>query len=162
MRPDRDAHPRLAILGQLEARLIEADLVVMGDLNEGSWPPPVESGPWLNRAMRLHLGMPPAEQAIGIAAHDFLAVAGAPELVLSRAAKDENGAPTVPSRWIARLQALLAAAGRQAATAPDPPSPTGRDGSICPPATPGRCRARGPARLPPPGPGSSGPRTSSG
>ena len=120
VRPDRDAHPRLAILGQLEARLVEADLVVVGDLNEGSWPPPVESGPWLNRAMRLHLGMPPAEQAIGMAAHDFLAVAGAPELVLSRAAKDENGAPTVPSRWIARLQALLTAAGRQDATAPDP------------------------------------------
>ena len=37
-------HPRLAILGQLEARLIEADLVVLGDLNEGSWPPPVEVG----------------------------------------------------------------------------------------------------------------------
>jgi ATP-dependent helicase/nuclease subunit B len=120
VRPDRDAHPRLAILGQLEARLVEADLVVVGDLNEGSWPAPAESGPWLNRAMRLHLGMPPAEQAIGMAAHDFLAVAGAPEFVLSRAVKDENGAPTVPSRWIARLQALLAAAGREGATVPDP------------------------------------------
>lgn len=120
VRPERDAHPRLAILGQIEARLIEADLVVLGDLNEGSWPPPVDSGPWLNRAMRLHLGMPPAEQAIGIAAHDFLAVAGTPELVLSRAAKDTNGAPTVPSRWISRLQAVLAAAGEQQAVRADP------------------------------------------
>ncbi len=120
VRPDRDAHPRLAILGQLEARLIEADLVVIGDLNEGSWPPPVEAGPWLNRAMRQHLGMPPAEQAIGIAAHDFLTVAGTGELVLSRAAKDENGAPTVPSRWISRLRALLAASGCEGAVMAQP------------------------------------------
>jgi ATP-dependent helicase/nuclease subunit B len=120
VRPNRDGHPRLAILGQIEARLIDTDLVVLGDLNEGSWPPPVEAGPWLNRAMRLHLGMPPAEQALGIAAHDLLAVAGTPELVLSRAAKDANGAPTVPSRFIARLQALLAAANREGGIAADP------------------------------------------
>ena len=135
------AHPRLAILGQLEGRLVEADLVILGGLNEGSWPPAAESGPWLNRAMRASLGLPPAEQAIGIAAHDFLAVAGAPEVVLSRAAKDENGAPTVPSRWLARLQALLTATGdrgsasrprdrRLGATArsarPAPPRPAAR------------------------------------
>ncbi len=120
VRPDAAGHPRLAILGQIEARLVEADLVVVGDLNEGSWPPPVDAGPWLNRAMRQHLGMPAAEQAIGIAAHDFLAVAGAAELVLSRAVKDQNGAPTVPSRWLVRLQALLAAAGRADAAAADP------------------------------------------
>ena len=91
MRPDRPAHPRLAMLGQLEGRLVDADLVILGGLNEGSWPPAPESGPWLNRAMRAGLGLPPAEQAIGIAAHDFLAAAGARELVLSRAAKDEHG-----------------------------------------------------------------------
>ena len=120
VRPEGGGHPRLAILGQLEARLVEADLVILGDLNEGSWPPPVDAGPWLNRPMRRELGMPPAEQAIGIAAHDLLAVAGVPELVLSRAVKDAGGAPTVPSRWLVRLQALLAAAGRKDAVAPDP------------------------------------------
>ena len=120
VRPEAAGHPRLAILGQLEARLVEADLVILGDLNEGSWPPPVDSGPWLNRAMRRQLEMPPAEQAIGIAAHDLLAVAGVPELVLSRAVKDAGGAPTVPSRWLVRLQALLAAAGRKDTVAPDP------------------------------------------
>ena len=78
VRPDRPAHPRLAVLGQIEGRLVDADLVILGGLNEGIWPPAPESGPWLNRAMRAGLGLPPAEQAIGIAAHDFLAAAGAP------------------------------------------------------------------------------------
>jgi len=31
-------HPRLAILGPLEARLQRFDLVVLGGLNEGAWP----------------------------------------------------------------------------------------------------------------------------
>ena len=118
VRPDRDAHPRLAILGQLEARLVEADLVVMGDLNEGSWPPPVESGPWLNRAMRLHLGMPPAEQAIGMAAHDFLAVAGAPR---ARAQPGGQGRERRAHRAVALDRAAAGAAhGR---------GPAGRNGT---------------------------------
>ena len=111
VRPDRPAHPRLMVLGPIEGRLIDADLVILGGLNEGIWPPALESGPWLNRAMRAGLGLPPAEQATGIAALDFLAAADAPEVVLSRAAKDENGTPAVASRWLVRLQALLTAAG---------------------------------------------------
>ncbi|HVG88159.1 MAG TPA: double-strand break repair protein AddB, partial [Gaiellales bacterium] len=114
VRPDRPAHPRLAVLGQLEGRLVDADVVILGGLNEGSWPPAPDSGPWLNRAMRAGMGLPPAEQAIGIAAHAFLAAAGARELVLSRAAKDEHGTPTVASRWLVRLQALLSATGSPA------------------------------------------------
>lgn len=109
VRPGYHGHPRIAILGQLESRLIQADLVLVGGLNEGAWPPAVDSGPWLNRAMRSQLGLPPVEQAIGFAAHDFLMSACAPEVALSRAAKDENGAPTTPSRWVARLNAVLKA-----------------------------------------------------
>jgi ATP-dependent helicase/nuclease subunit B len=114
VRPDRPAHPRLMVLGQIEGRLVNADLVILGGLNEGIWPPVLESGPWLNRAMRAGLGLPPAEQATGIAAQDFLTAASAREVVLSRAAKDENGTPTVASRWLVRLQALLKAAGTAA------------------------------------------------
>lgn len=120
VRPRPGSQGRVAILGQLESRLVQADLVILGGLNEGAWPPAVESGPWLNRAMRRRLGLPPVEQAIGFAAHDFLSNASAPEVVLSRAAKDEHGAPTTPSRWLARLGAVLAAAGGHAAVAPSP------------------------------------------
>jgi ATP-dependent helicase/nuclease subunit B len=109
VRPRQPAHPRIAVLGQLESRLVQADLVLVGGLNEGAWPPTVDSGPWLNRTMRSQLGLPPVEQAIGFAAHDFLMSACAPEVVLSRASKDENGAPMTPSRWVARLNAVLRA-----------------------------------------------------
>ena len=105
------AHPRVAILGQLESRLIRADLVLIGGLVEGVWPRRPESGPWLNRAMRKSLGLPAVEQEIGIAAHDFAMCAAAPEVVLARAASDEAGAPTTPSRWLARLSAVLEVTG---------------------------------------------------
>lgn len=111
VRPTRPGHPRVAILGPLESRLVQADLVIVGGLNEGVWPRRADAGPWLNRAMRAQLGLPPVEQAIGAAAHDLVALGCAPEVVLTRARKDELGAPTTPSRWLERLEATLRAAG---------------------------------------------------
>src|SRR5262249_25963480 len=45
VRPQRPRHPRLAILGQIESRLADADLVILGGLNEGVWPAAVDTGP---------------------------------------------------------------------------------------------------------------------
>jgi ATP-dependent helicase/nuclease subunit B len=61
VRPRGRSHPRLMILGQLEARLVEADSVVVAGLNEGTWPRTAEPGPWLNRHLRKALGLPPVE-----------------------------------------------------------------------------------------------------
>lgn len=112
------AHPRLAILGRFESRLVSADLVCVGGLVEGSWPEAAESGPWLDRRMRAALKLPPVEQAIGFAAHDFVQAASAPEVVLSWSEKDELGQPRAPSRWLVRLQAVLARARAQESVRP--------------------------------------------
>jgi ATP-dependent helicase/nuclease subunit B len=110
VRPRFGRHPRLAIWGLLEARLQQADLLVLGGLNEGTWPPRVESDPWLSRPMRRDFGLPPPERRVGSAAHDFAQALGAPRVVLTRAMRVE-GAPTVPSRWLLRLDTVLRAAG---------------------------------------------------
>jgi ATP-dependent helicase/nuclease subunit B len=120
VRPRAPKHPRLSIWGELEARLQHTDLLLLGGLNEGSWPHTVDPGPWLNRTMRAQLGLPPIERRLGLAAHDFVQAACAPEVLLSRAEKDANGNPTVPSRWLVRLQTLLAAQDASAAPAADP------------------------------------------
>ena len=57
--------------------------------------------------MRAALGLPSPEEKIGYAAHDFTSFLGAPRVFLTRAQKID-GVPTVPSRWLMRLQALLA------------------------------------------------------
>jgi ATP-dependent helicase/nuclease subunit B len=57
--------------------------------------------------MRAALGLPSPEEKIGYAAHDFTSLLGAQRVYLTRAEKID-GVPTVPSRWLMRLQALLA------------------------------------------------------
>jgi ATP-dependent helicase/nuclease subunit B len=105
LRPAFGKHPRLAILGPLEARLQSFDLVIMGGLNEGTWPAAAGTDPWLSRPMRAQLGLDSPERRIGLAAHDFATLACAPQVVLTRALK-ADGAPTVASRWLQRLQQL--------------------------------------------------------
>ncbi len=100
-------HPGIAIWGTLEARVQSADLVLLGGLNEGTWPRLPGPDPWLSRAMRRSLGLPSPERVIGLSAHDFQQAAGAARVVLSRAIRDAE-APTVPSRWLLRLQNLMA------------------------------------------------------
>ena len=96
---------RIRIFGPLEARLQLIDLIVLGGLNEATWPPDVRSDPWLSRPMRLALGLDLPERRVGLAAHDFAQALGAKEVVLARAVKS-NGAPTVASRFLQRIAAL--------------------------------------------------------
>lgn len=106
VRPQRPAHPRLSIWGPLEARLQQADTIILGGLNDGTWPRHEETDPWLNRAMQADIGLAPPERRTGLSAHDFAQLMGARKVVLARAAK-VDGVPTVPSRWLLRLTALL-------------------------------------------------------
>ena len=106
VRPHVAVHPRLSIWGPYEARLQQPDLVILGALNEGTWPKAADPGAWLNRPMRAKLGLPSPEVAIGRAALDVTGLLGAREVVLTRASR-VDGAPTVPSRWLMRLDALL-------------------------------------------------------
>lgn len=106
VRPQYGAHPRLSIWGLLEARLQQADLVVLGGLNEGTWPPDPATDPWMSRPMRADFGLAPPERRIGLTAHDFAQGFAAPEVVLTRATRTD-GSPTVPARWLTRLETLL-------------------------------------------------------
>jgi ATP-dependent helicase/nuclease subunit B len=103
-------HPRLSILGSIEARLFHADVMILGGLNEGTWPPDIEMDPWLNRPMRKDLGFPSPERRIGLAAHDFSQAFASPKVYLTRALK-VDGTPTLACRWLERLDAYLKGCG---------------------------------------------------
>ena len=105
VRGPQRSHPRLKILGLLEARLLDADLIVLAGLDETVWPPQPRSDPFLNRPMRTQIGLTPPERRIGQSAHDFAMAIGAPRVLLTRAAK-RGGTPTVASRFLQRLGAL--------------------------------------------------------
>ncbi|MGI8569142.1 MAG: double-strand break repair protein AddB [Methylocella sp.] len=99
------AHPRLQILGLIEARLIDADVMLLGGLDETVWPPQARTDAFLNRPMRAALGLTPPERKLGQTAHDFAQAMGKGKMILSRARK-RDGAPVVTSRFLQRLAAL--------------------------------------------------------
>ncbi|HEU4704615.1 MAG TPA: double-strand break repair protein AddB, partial [Sphingomicrobium sp.] len=88
VRPPYGGHPRLFIWGLLEARLQQADLMVLGGLNEGVWPALPAPDPWLAPKIRSNLGMPGLDFRTGLAAHDFASALGAPAVLVTRARRD--------------------------------------------------------------------------
>jgi ATP-dependent helicase/nuclease subunit B len=110
MRAVHTANPRLNILGPLEARLINADLIILGGMNEGAWPPDAGFDPWMSRPMRKNFGLPAPEFRIGLSAHDFAQLACAPQVMLTRSLRS-GGTPTVPSRFLLQIDAVLRATG---------------------------------------------------
>jgi len=112
-------HPQVEILGLLEARLLDFDLVVLGALDETIWPQAADPGPWMSRPMRRDFGLPSPELRIGrVAADYFQLAAGSVRVVLSRAAR-RGGSPTVPARWLTRLETLLKGQGLAVEPAPE-------------------------------------------
>jgi len=103
-------HPRLRILGALEARLLRADRLVLAGLEDGVWPRGAAIDPFLSRPMRRRLGLPSPERRLGLTAHDFAQAACAPEVVMVHSQRRE-GAPAVESRWLWRLRTLARGAG---------------------------------------------------
>ncbi|MET0247346.1 MAG: double-strand break repair protein AddB [Sphingomonas sp.] len=105
VRPPQGGHPRLSILGLIEARLQTADLMILAGLNEGVWPGLPAPDPWLAPRIRADLELPGLERRIGLSAHDLAGALGAPQVLLTRARRDAS-APTIASRFWLRILAL--------------------------------------------------------
>ena len=105
VKPTMAGDNRVAIWGALEARLQSVDTLVIGGLNEGSWPRRAVPDRFMSRTMKAGLDLDPPERRIGQSAHDFLMSVGGAEVVLTRAARAGN-APAMPSRWLQRLEAF--------------------------------------------------------
>ena len=126
VRTGGETHPRVQILGAIEARLVRADRLVLAGLEEGVWPRGAAVDPFLSRPMRQALGLPPPERRTGLAAHDFAQAACAPVVTLIHAER-RGGQPAVKSRWLWRLETLArgaqTAAEREGKTPPLPTRP---------------------------------------
>ncbi|TCU16281.1 double-strand break repair protein AddB [Rhizobium sullae] len=105
VKPRALSHPRVFIFGTLEARLQSVDTLILGGLNEGSWPGQTANNPFISRAMKTEIGLEPPERRIGQLAHDFEMASGTRHLIYSRSLR-QGSTPTVASRWLQRLLAL--------------------------------------------------------
>lgn len=102
VKPAAGGDGRVSIWGALEARLLSVDTLVLGGLNEGSWPRRAEADRFMSRMMKSGLELEPPERRIGQAAHDFMMALGTEKVILSRASR-AGDAPAVASRWLQRL-----------------------------------------------------------
>ena len=105
VRPQYGGHPRIAIYGLIEARLQQADLLILGGLNEGSWPGTTAADPWLSPRVRRALGLAHPERRVGLAANDLAMALGAGEVLLTRSLRDARSA-TIASRFLLRFDAM--------------------------------------------------------
>lgn len=110
VRPKYGLHPRVAILGLMEARLQSSDLVILAGLNENSWPADPGHSPWMSRPMAKDFGMPRPERALTQSAHDFVQLFCCDRVYLTRSLS-LDGAPSVPARWIKRLDTVIRTLG---------------------------------------------------
>jgi len=108
VRPKYGTHPRLSILGPIEARLTHFDRVIIGEVNENVWPQAVSADPWMSRPMKREFGFPLPERAVGVSAYDFSQLLANEEVFLTRAER-VMGTPMVKSRWWMRLETVLKA-----------------------------------------------------
>lgn len=110
VRASYGTHPRLSILGPIEARLCHFDYVILGEVNEGIWPKPAQADMWMSRPMKKDFGLSLPEKNIGILGADLCGFLAAENVVITRAER-VDGAPMRKSRWLLRLETVLKALG---------------------------------------------------
>ena len=104
-RPRYPMHPRINILGPIEARLQSADLVILCGLNEGIWPRETPHDPFMSQPMREAFGLSPFARRIGQAALDFYLLAHSPQIVMTYS-QMRDGMQVAPARWLQQMQVV--------------------------------------------------------
>lgn len=106
VRPRYGTHPRIRILSPIEARIQQADLIILAGLNETVWPQQVTSDTWLSRPMQQEMGFGSPDRRIGQSALDFQLLFCAPNVLVTWS-KKRSGVLAHPSRWLQQVFAVL-------------------------------------------------------
>jgi ATP-dependent helicase/nuclease subunit B len=103
-------YPAVNIIGAEESRLINYDLTVIFNCNEGFFPPHIPGDPWLNNSMRKKIGLKVKNCETGARYYDFIQLLSQKRVLITRSVKI-NGAATFKSRFLQRLESFLRCGG---------------------------------------------------
>jgi ATP-dependent helicase/nuclease subunit B len=103
---DYSLHPAVNIISVQEAQLINYDLVIVANLNDGVNPPNIVPDPWMSRKMRVSLGLPPREMEIGRSYFGLVQLVAQNRVLLTRS-RNVDGIPSIKSRFLQRLETTL-------------------------------------------------------
>ena len=98
---------------------MSVDTLVIGGLNEGSWPRRAEADRFMSRLMKSGLDLEPPERRIGQAAHDFTMALGTKRVILTRSARSGE-APAVAVALAAAADDLRRQGGSRSNAGPRP------------------------------------------
>ncbi len=103
-------YPAVNIISVRETRLIDYDLVVIANLNDGAIPESIKIDPWMNNSMRKTLGIAPKEQELGQFCYEFIQLLMQKKVLLTRSSKID-GIGTIKSRFLQRIEAFISCSG---------------------------------------------------
>ena len=98
------------IISPQESKLINYDLIIISNLNDGKFPPFISTDPWMSKSMRKTFGLPEKDELIGNFAYDFVQYLHNKKVILTRSLK-EDGVPTTKSKYLMRLETFLLCQG---------------------------------------------------
>jgi ATP-dependent helicase/nuclease subunit B len=100
--------PNISIVSPIEARLLNFDTIILGDVNFGSWPRQYQNI-WMNRSMMKEFEMPTKNITESLSSHDFYSLIHAGDVYISRHTTSDNST-TTPSPLLSRILMFLEAA----------------------------------------------------
>jgi ATP-dependent helicase/nuclease subunit B len=103
-------YPTVNIIGTEEARLINYDLTVIFNCNDGYFPANISSDHWLNNSMRKKMGLLSKNCELGKAYYDFIQLLSQKQVLITRSLKVDD-VVTFKSRFLQRLESLLKCKG---------------------------------------------------
>jgi len=108
LRPRTPYTHEVNIIGMMEARLEDFELLIMTRLQEGVTPRTSPPNPWLSKALQKHLGFTSDEALLALQHQDFfLALQSAPEVILTHSHTTNNGDYTLPSRFLYEIESEI-------------------------------------------------------
>lgn len=99
-------YPAINLISMQETRLINYDLVIIMNLNEGFIPRLISTDPWMSRNMRKDFDLPAKETEFGRENYEFIQLLMQKKVLLTRSNK-VDGINTLKSRFLQRLETFL-------------------------------------------------------
>lgn len=99
-------YPAINIISVRETRLIDYDLVVIANLNDGAIPESIKIDPWMNNSMRKTLNIAPKEKELGQFCYEFIQLLMQKRVLFTRSTKID-GVGTIKSRFLQRIETFI-------------------------------------------------------
>lgn len=93
---------KIFAINPIEMRMLKFDIVIIADMNDGSWPRIQNDDPWMNNNMRTELGLASKNSNISKSFHDFICLVNNNNVIITRA-KKKSSLEVPMSRFLRQL-----------------------------------------------------------